>query len=224
MNSWLKLTIFVYVLLKGDFYLGMEQIITEFIRSWGYLAIAILILFENILPFIPSEIILTFAGLLSEKSDLSIPVLFIISTVASFIGLLILYYISRFVSEQRLYRFVDKYGKWIKLKGKDVEKANAWFKRYGSFAVFICRFIPVLRVLITIPAGINRMNVMKFMILSLIGTTIWNFLLIYLGKLLSGSWDILMNALHTYSFIMYIIIFIIIVYIIYHLFKRRRVE
>ncbi|MBF7016254.1 DedA family protein [Staphylococcus durrellii] len=202
----------------------MEQIITEFIRSWGYVAIAILILLENILPFIPSEIILTFAGLLSEKSDLSIPVLFIISTVASFVGLLILYYISRLVSEQRLYRFVDKYGKWIKLRGKDVAKANDWFKHYGSFAVFICRFIPVLRVLITIPAGINRMNIVKFMLLSLIGTTIWNFLLIYLGKLLSSSWDVLMNALHTYSFIMYIIIFIIIVYIIYHLLKRRRVE
>lgn len=202
----------------------MEQIITEFIRSWGYVAIAILILFENILPFIPSEIILTFAGLLSEKSDLSIPVLFIISTVSSFFGLLILYYISRLVSEQRLYRFVDKYGKWIKLRGKDVAKANDWFKHYGAWAVLICRFIPVLRVLITIPAGINRMNIVKFMFLSLVGTTVWNFLLIYLGKLLGGSWDILMNALHTYSFVMYIILFIIIVYIIYHLLKRRRVE
>jgi membrane protein DedA with SNARE-associated domain len=202
----------------------MEQIITEFIRSWGYVAIAILILFENILPFIPSEIILTFAGLLSEKSDLSIPVLFIISTVSSFFGLVILYYISRLVSEQRLYRFVDKYGKWIKLRSKDVAKANDWFKHYGALAVLICRFIPVLRVLITIPAGINRMNVLKFISLSLLGTTIWNFLLIYLGKLLSGSWDILMNALHTYSFVMYIILFIIIVYIIYHLLKRRRVE
>ena len=202
----------------------MEQIITEFIRSWGYAAIAILILFENILPFIPSEIILTFAGLLSEKSDLSIPVLFIISTVASFFGILILYYISRLVSEQRLYRFVDKYGKWIKLRGKDVAKANDWFKHYGAWAVLICRFIPVLRVLITIPAGINRMNIVKFMFLSLLGTTIWNFLLIYLGKFLSGSWDVLMNALHTYSFIMYIILFIIVVYIIYHLLKSRRVK
>lgn len=106
----------------------MEQILTDFISTWGYAAITILILLENILPFIPSEIILTFAGLMSVKSDLSIPLLFIISTIASLVGLLVLYYISRLVSEARLYRFVDKYGKWIKLKGKDVARANNWFK------------------------------------------------------------------------------------------------
>ncbi|MCU5745330.1 DedA family protein [Staphylococcus sp. SQ8-PEA] len=200
----------------------MEQVITEFISKWGYFAIALLVLLENILPFIPSEIILTFAGLLSVKSTLSIPVLFTISTVASFIGLLVLYYISRLVSEERLYLFVDKYGKWIKLKGKDVARANDWFKRYGEIAVFVCRFIPVLRVLITIPAGINRMNVVKFTILSLVGTTIWNFALIYLGRLLSNSWDTLMSGLHTYSYIMYVILFIAVIYVIYRVIKRKR--
>lgn len=202
----------------------MEQILTSFISTWGYVAIAILILLENILPFIPSEIILTFAGLMSVKSDLTIPTLFIISTISSLVGLLVLYYISRLVSEERLYRFVDKYGKWIKLKGKDVARANDWFKKYGTLAVFICRFIPVLRVLITIPAGINRMNVIIFMILSLIGTTIWNFALIFLGKMLSGSWDALMNGLHTYSYIMYIIIALAIIYVLFHLFKKDRVK
>ena len=200
----------------------MEQILTDFISTWGYAAITILILLENILPFIPSEIILTFAGLMSVKSDLSIPVLFTISTIASLIGLLVLYYISRLVSEERLYRFVDKYGKWIKLKGKDVARANDWFKKYGAIAVFICRFIPVLRVLITIPAGINRMNVMLFAILSLIGTTIWNFALIYLGKMLSGSWDMLMNGLHTYSYIMYVIIAIAVIYLFIRIYKKNR--
>lgn len=200
----------------------MEHIITEFISKWGYLAITILVLLENILPFIPSEIILTFAGLLSTKSDLSLPMLFVISTVASFVGLLVLYYISRLVSEERLYRFVDKYGKWIKLKGKDVARANDWFKRYGEVAVFVCRFVPVLRVLITIPAGINRMNVVKFVVLSLIGTTIWNFALIYLGSLLSDSWDVLMNGIHTYSYVMYVLLAVVIIYIIYRFVKRKR--
>ena len=199
----------------------MEHIITEFISKWGYLAITILVLLENILPFIPSEIILTFAGLLSTKSDLSLPMLFVISTVASFVGLLVLYYISRLVSEERLYRFVDKYGKWIKLKGKDVARANDWFKRYGEVAVLVCRFVPVLRVLITIPAGINRMNVVKFVVLSLIGTTIWNFALIYLGSLLSDSWDVLMNGIHTYSYVMYVLLAVVIIYIIYRFVKRK---
>lgn len=202
----------------------MEQIITDFISKWGYTAIFILILLENVLPVVPSEIILTFAGLLSVKSHLSIWTLLIIATIASFIGLLILYYICRLISEEKLYRFVDRHGKWMKLKSKDLKRANDWFKKYGAWAVFLCRFVPVLRVLITIPTGINRMNVIQFTTLSLIGTTIWNFALILLGRLLSDSFDALMNGIHTYSRIMYIIIIIIAViyFVIRYLMKRRR--
>ena len=180
----------------------------------------ILILLENVLPVVPSEIILTFAGLMSVKSGLSIAILFTISTIASFIGLLILFYLCRLISENSLYRFVDKYGKWVKLKSKDLKRANDWFKKYGAWAVLLCRFIPVLRVLITIPAGINRMNVVKFVTLSLLGTTIWNFALILLGRVLSDSFDVLMNALHTYSYVMYIILIIAILYLAYRLFFK----
>ncbi|ADC86641.1 MULTISPECIES: undecaprenyl phosphate transporter UptA [Staphylococcus] len=200
----------------------MEQIITDFINQWGYTAIFILILLENVLPVVPSEIILTFAGLMSVKSGLSIAILFTISTIASFIGLLILFYLCRLISENSLYRFVDKYGKWVKLKSKDLKRANDWFKKYGAWAVLLCRFIPVLRVLITIPAGINRMNVVKFVTLSLLGTTIWNFALILLGRVLSDSFDVLMNALHTYSYVMYIILIIAILYLAYRLFFKKR--
>ncbi|WP_195920196.1 DedA family protein [Staphylococcus epidermidis] len=201
----------------------MEQIITDFISKWGYTAIFILILLENVLPVVPSEIILTFAGLLSVKSHLSIWTLLIIATIASFIGLLILYYICRLISEEKLYRFVDRHGKWMKLKSKDLKRANDWFKKYGAWAVFLCRFVPVLRVLITIPAGINRMKVIQFTTLSLIGTTIWNFALILLGRLLSDSFDALMNGIHTYSRIMYVIIIIAVIYfVIRYLMKRRR--
>ena len=201
----------------------MEQIITDFISKWGYTAIFILILLENVLPVVPSEIILTFAGLLSVKSHLSIWTLLIIATIASFIGLLILYYICRLISEEKLYPFVDRHGKWMKLKSKDLKRANDWFKKYGAWAVFLCRFVPVLRVLITIPAGINRMNVIQFTTLSLIGTTIWNFALILLGRLLSDSFDALMNGIHTYSRIMYVIIIIAFIYfVIRYLMKRRR--
>ena len=199
----------------------MEQIITDFINQWGYTAIFILILLENVLPVVPSEIILTFAGLMSVKSGLSIAILFTISTIASFIGLLILFYLCRLISENSLYRFVDKYGKWVKLKSKDLKRANDWFKKYGAWAVLLCRFIPVLRVLITIPAGINRMNVVKFVTLSLLGTTIWNFALILLGRVLSDSFAVLMNALHTYSYVMYIILIIAILYLAYRLFFKK---
>ena len=151
--------------------------------------------------------------------------LFVIATIASFIGLLILYYICRLISEERLYRFIDRHGKWIKLKSKDLKRANDWFKKYGVWAVFICRFIPVLRVLITIPAGVNRMNVVTFTVISLIGTTIWNFGLILLGRTLSDSFGMLMTGLHTYSRIMYVVIIIAVIYFaIRYIGKRKRVK
>src|SRR5699024_11578327 len=94
--------------------------------------------------------------------------------------------------------------------------------KYGAIAVFGCRFIPVLRVLITIPAGINRMNVFLFTILSLIGTTIWNIALIFLGSMLSNSFDMLMNGLDTYSYIIYIIIAISMIYLFIRIYKKNR--
>ncbi|APR60184.1 alkaline phosphatase [Staphylococcus condimenti] len=201
----------------------MEQILTDFISRWGYLAIFILILSENILPFVPSEVVLTFAGVLSAKSHISIWILLIVATVASFIGLLVLYYICRLVNEEKLYRFVDKYGKWIKLKGKDIKRANDWFRKYGATAVFLCRFVPVLRVLITIPVGISRMNVVTFAVLSLLGTTIWNFGLIYLGKALSDNWHQILNAMHTYSTIMLAILAVLfVIFAIRFISKRRK--
>lgn len=99
------------------------------------------------------------------------------------------------------------------------------FKKYGVWAVFICRFIPVLRVLITIPAGVNRMNVVTFTVISLIGTTIWNFGLILLGRTLSDSFGMLMAGLHTYSRIMYVVIIIAVIYFaIRYIGKLKRVK
>ena len=118
----------------------MEQIITDFISKWGYTAIFILILLENVLPVVPSEIILTFAGLLSVKSHLSIWTLLIIATIASFIGLLILYYICRLISEEKLYRFVDRHGKWMKLKSKDLKRQMIGLKSmvHGLYFMSFC--------------------------------------------------------------------------------------
>ena len=108
------------------------------------------------------------------------------------------------------------------IKSKDLKRANDWFKNMVHGLSSLCRFVPVLRVLITIPAGINRMNVVQFTILSLLGTTIWNFALILLGRLLSDSFGALMNGIHTYSRIMYVIIIIAIIYFVIRYFMKRR--
>ena len=135
---------------------------------------------------------------MSVKSGLSIPILFLISTIASFIGLLILYYLCRLINEESIYRFVDKHGKWFKLKGKDVRRANDWFKRYGAWGTAMSLYPSITCTHHNPKFGINKMNVVTFVVLSLLGTTIWNFALILLGRMLSGSFDALM-AVYTYT-------------------------
>ena len=136
----------------------MEQLITDFISK----------LYSNLYSHLirecftccPSEIILTFAGLMSVKSGLSIPILFLISTIASFIGLLILYYLCRLINEESIYRFVDKHGKWFKLKGKDVgaQMTGLNVMVHGLYYVALSQYY----VYHHNPAGINKMNVVTF--------------------------------------------------------------
>ena len=130
----------------------MEQWITHFMEQHGYLGIGLLILLENIFPPIPSEIILTFGGFMTTKSDLGFIGVTITSTLGSVIGAIVLYGIGAWIGERNLYRFVNRYGKFLRVKIKDIDRTINWFEKYGYWTIFFCRFVPLLRSLISIPA------------------------------------------------------------------------
>lgn len=197
----------------------MQEMIISFMNRFGYFGIALLIAVENIFPPIPSEVILTFGGFMTTYSKLHITGVIIASTVGSLLGALILYWIGKLLNKEKLMRLIDsKIGKWLRLKKEDIEKADQWFGKKGSITVFVCRFVPIVRSLISIPAGMNGMKIQTFLILTTIGTLIWNAVLTVLGASMGSAWPKIVEFMNRYSkfgFILLLIAFFIGVFIFY---------
>lgn len=200
----------------------MESWITSIMEQFGYFGIALLILLENVFPPIPSEVILTFGGFMTTKSELTIVGVVIASTIGSVAGAVVLYWIGRILNVDRLERIIEKWGKYLRLTKEDVRKADAWFDKYGPWTVFFCRFIPLIRSLISIPAGMSGMNQWLFLLLTTLGTLIWNLVLVIVGAKVGDNWHQIVNYMDVYSNFMYAIIAIgIIVFIIWFV-KRKK--
>ncbi len=167
----------------------MQEFIIEIMNQFGYYGISILIAVENIFPPIPSEIILTFGGYMTLNTSMSIIGIVISSTIGSIIGAVILYLIGRLLTKQKLYKLVDgKVGKILRFKRSDIDKSEEWFSKRGKSTVLFCRFIPIVRSLISIPAGMTKMQLPLFLIYTAIGSVIWNAVLTYLGAIAGSAW------------------------------------
>ncbi|MCD7036175.1 DedA family protein [Metabacillus sp. GX 13764] len=200
----------------------MNEFITHFMEQYGYAGIFLIIALENIFPPIPSEVILPFGGFMTTNSNLSLIGVIIASTAGSIAGAVILYWIGRVLSVERLEKIVDKYGHILRIKKKDIHRADKWFDKYGPWTVLFCRMIPLVRSLISIPAGMSGMNLKVFLLFSTIGTLIWNTLLISLGAALGDSWSTIVNAIGVYSKVVYVILAFILVAVFIWYTKRKK--
>lgn len=172
----------------------MQTWITELMNHYGYFAIVALIAVENIFPPIPSEVILTFGGFLTTYTYMTPGLVILWSTVGSVIGAIVLYFLGRLLPPER-------WGKLLRFKPEEVAGAQEWFLRRGQASVLLCRCVPIMRSLISVPAGMTRMNMVKFLILTTIGSTIWNTLLVLLGAGAGSSWTLIVEYLGVYSWI-----------------------
>lgn len=181
----------------------MQNFLEEVINQFGYAAIIVLIAVENIFPPIPSEAILTFGGFMTAGTDMTITGVIIASTLGSAGGAVVLYYIGSILGAERMKRIVVKYGSWLRVTTDDVDKSYSWFNKYGPWTVFFCRFIPLIRSLISIPAGMSKMSMPKFLVLTTIGTFIWNTVLVNLGASVGENWGDIVAVMDVYSNIAY---------------------
>ena len=166
----------------------MENIIIEAINNFGYLGVVLLIAIENIFPPIPSEVILTFGGFATTISNITVIGTIIAATIGSVIGAIALYYIGRILNEERIDKIVEsKVGKILGLSKEDIHKAFSWFDSKGKYAVFFGRFIPIVRSLVSIPAGMAKMAIIPFLALTTVGSLIWNTVLVTLGRIAGAS-------------------------------------
>lgn len=168
----------------------MQEAFFTFISDFGYFAVAALILLENIFPPIPSEVILPLSGFLATQTDMSLSGVIVFATAGSVIGAYLLYGIGRLLSQERLEGFFDtKPMRMLGFKSADVASAIGWFDRRGQITVLICRCIPVVRSLISIPAGTAKMNMVRFALYTLVGSLVWNSILCTLGFWAGGAWE-----------------------------------
>ena len=178
----------------------MQEIIIEVIDKYGYFGIVLLIFVENIFPPIPSEVILTFGGFLTTCTDITVFGATLYSTVGSVLGAVVLFGVGKLMSPERLDKFADgKMGKILRLKKENIEKARLSFLAKGNNAVFFCRFVPIVRSLISIPAGMSGMNYIQFLALTTLGSFAWNLVLISLGAFAGESWGKVAGYLSGYS-------------------------
>lgn len=204
----------------------MEEFILSMMNQFGYIGVFLLIAIENIFPPIPSEVILLFGGFMTTYSELNIIIMIIFATLGSLIGAIILYYIGRLLNKERLKKIISgRIGRILRLKNSDIDKADQWFDTKGNKTVFFCRFIPIVRSLISIPAGMSEMPLGKFFLYTTFGSLIWNSTLIVIGALVGEKWESILNIFDTYShivLILLIIIFLIAIYFFYN--KKKKID
>lgn len=196
----------------------MKNIIFRIINKYGYFGITFLIALENLIPPIPSEVILSFSGFISKSTSLNLFLIIIFATIGSLIGAIVLYYLAYFIG-LNLLNF--KFFKLCGLKKEDTEKSMKHFQKNGYKSIFFGRFIPIIRSFISIPAGLSKMDIRLFLLLTWIGSFIWNTIFVIAGFILQDNWDTLANFFDKYSFFIFLIV--IILYIIIKRHKSKKI-
>lgn len=154
------------------------------ISALGYFGVFFLMVLESMVFPVPSEAVMPFAGFLAAQGSMDFVIIVVVSTIGSIVGSLLSYYIG-----MKGKSFVEKRGKLLLINKKDMEMTNKFFKKHGEKTIFISRFIPVVRHLISLPAGFGRMDIKKFIIYTTAGAAMWNAFLAYTGFVLKEKWN-----------------------------------
>ncbi|MGG1878437.1 DedA family protein [Paenibacillus campinasensis] len=200
----------------------MENWITDIMEQFGYIGVFLMIALENIFPPIPSEIILTFGGFMTTYTSMTVPGVVAAATLGSVVGAVILYGIGRLLDVERLEKIVERWGHILRVKKEDIRKADAWFDKYGYWTVLFGRMVPLIRSLISIPAGMSNMKFGMFLLFTTIGTLIWNVILVTVGAMLGESWEDIIAFMDVYSHLTYAVIAVALVVLLFLFFRKRK--
>ena len=201
----------------------MQELMLSLMSKYGYFAVFALIAIENIFPPIPSEVILIGGGFLTTTINLNVVIMIIAATLGSVIGAIALYFIGKIFNKERLKKIVSgKIGKILRLKEKDIDMADEWFDKKGNITVFFCRFVPIVRSLISIPAGMSEMPMKKFLIYTTAGSLIWNAALTIAGSIVGENWTSIVDIMDQYSHIILILLIIIFIVAVAVFYKKRK--
>ncbi len=196
----------------------LSELFTSIIASTGYPGIFVLMVLESMVAPVPSELVMPFAGFLVADGKLNLWLVIIVSSLASITGSLISYYIAYFGEKE----LIHKFGRFVFLDKEELEWTEGWFRKHGSITILISRFIPVVRHLISIPAGLGRMDLKRFILFTLVGATAWNTFLLYVGIQLRERWELVKQYSKPLDIIVVILVAAAAAYLVYKHLKRHR--
>lgn len=173
----------------------MDDWIFQVISALGYLGLAMLLVAENLFPPIPSEVVLPLAGFVVGRGDLGFLQALVASTTGSVAGALILYALGRYGGRG----LVLRYGSWLHVSAEELGRAEGWVRRYGDGVVLGARVVPLARSIVSIPAGTMKMSLLRFTLLTALGSGVWNALLIGAGVALGANWTSISGWIGSYS-------------------------
>ena len=197
----------------------LAEWVVSIIETLGYPGLTALVTLESVFPPIPSEVILPLAGFLTGQGRFSFILVLLATTIGSLAGALVLYGIGAAIGRRRVRSLIDRYGRWALLTPDDLTRAEQWFDRYGPVAVFTGRLVPVVRSLVSIPAGYSRMPLTQFVLLTGVGSALWNGALVSLGWALGENWRDIERYV---GWLQYVVIAVVAVLVVRFIWQRLR--
>ena len=195
------------------------QYIESFVRSWGYFAVFVLMFFESACIPIPSEVTMVFAGFMVSRGIMNLWLVTAVGTLANVAGSIATYYIGAKGGRP----LVERYGKYVLISHKKLDTADRWFGKYGEWAVFISRLLPGVRTFISLPAGVARMDVGRFLLYSTIGCVPWCFMLTYIGFKMGENWESVLYYYHRFEYLIIgVIVLAIIILVVLWIYRSKK--
>lgn len=206
---------------------GLSDFVTGDLTDWvidvvdalSYLGVALLVAVENVFPPIPSEVVLPAAGIWAHRNG-GLPDLLgmiVAATLGSVVGAWVLYGVAAWIGPDRLRAFVVRRGRWFGVKEGDLDKAEGWFDRREELAVLLCRCIPLVRSVVSVPAGFRRMNPVRFTLYTTLGSAVWNTALIMVGYFAERHWGTVQDVL---GYVQYLVVALILGAVAWFVWRR----
>lgn len=201
---------------------GLRMAIQSLIQTLGYPGVALIMFIENLIPPIPSEFVMPFSGFLVAEGELSFIGVLLAGTAGAIIGALFLYYLSQWLGEERVRAWTANYGRYLLFTEAEFDEVMETFKEHGERWVFFARLVPGVRSLISIPAGLQQMSMLKFLLYTFLGTLLWNTILAGAGILLGQNWQRVLDFVQTYERVLWLLLLLGIAYYLYSRWRMRK--
>jgi len=195
----------------------ITEVARDAVTTLGYPGIFAAMVAENLFPPIPSEVVLPLAGFEVDAGNLHFLLVVLAATLGSLAGALILYAIGLYGGRPAVYRW----GKLLRVTPTDLDRAEAWFDRWGDWVVLVARVIPIARSVVSIPAGMMRMGLARFMVLTTLGSLAWNLVLVYAGKQLGANWEDVTDTVERYGLPLRVLVVLAVLAGVVWLLRRR---